>query len=68
MNLLFFRAWNGPGAQLVRPHPSDPTKSEFVWLMDCDYKGWIPSSILDIAMPVAQMQFVDCVRKMAATL
>ena len=68
-NLLYiFSAWNGPGGQTVRPFPGDETKSEFTWLMDCEYKGWIPSSILDMAMPVAQMQFVECVRKMAATL
>ncbi|XP_059089421.1 stAR-related lipid transfer protein 3-like [Tigriopus californicus] len=59
------RAWNGPGAQIVRPIPGKDNECEFIWLMDCEYKGWIPSSILDLAMPVAQLQFVDCVRKLA---
>ena len=26
----------------------------------------MPQSVLDIAMPVAQTQFIDCVRKLAA--
>ena len=29
-------------------------------------QGWMPQSVLDIAMPVAQTQFIDCVRKLAA--
>lgn len=58
------RAWNGPGAQIIRPL-SDESGCEFIWLMDCDYRGWIPSHILDLAMPVAQLQFVECVRKLA---
>jgi hypothetical protein len=36
--------------------------------MDCEYKGWIPNSILEIAMPMAQLQFVECVRKLAEKL
>ncbi len=59
------RAWNGPGAQVVRPIPGEEDKCEFVWLMDCEYRGWIPSHILELAMPVAQLQFVECVRKLA---
>ena len=35
------------------------------WLMDCEYKGWIPKSVLDFAMPFAQMQFVESVRDLA---
>ena len=35
------------------------------WLMDCEYKGWIPKSVLEIAMPYAQMQFVESVRDLA---
>jgi hypothetical protein len=53
---------------VVRPIPNDPNSCEFIWLMDCEYKGWIPGSILEIAMPMAQLQFVDCVRKLAQKL
>ena len=62
------RAWNGPGAQIIRPVSDSPEECEFVWLMDCEYKGWIPSSILDLAMPVAQLQFVGCVRQLAENI
>lgn len=63
------RAVNGPGCQMVIPvEGKEDSECEVVWLMDCDYKGWMPSSILDAAMPTAQVQFLDCVRKLAAKL
>jgi len=61
------RAWNYPGGQFVRP-TSDPNKCEFVWVMDCEYRGWMPGSILELAMPQAQLAFAECIRKFAATL
>ena len=60
------RAINGPGLQMVTP--LEDNTCEIIWLMDCEYKGWIPSGILEIAMPIAQMDFLGCVRKMAKTL
>jgi len=61
------RAWNGPGGTFVR-HTSDPNKCEFIWLMDCDFKGWMPASVADASMPEAQFQFATCVRAFAKTL
>ena len=60
------RAENGPTGTVIKPLPDG--KAEFRWLMDCDYKGMVPSGILEIAMPIAQMDFLACVRKMAKTL
>ena len=62
------RAVNGPGCQIVSPIAGDENKCELVWLMDCDYKGWMPQRVLDIAMPVAQTQFIQCVKNMAEML
>ena len=28
----------------------------FTWLMDCDYRGMIPSSVVELAIPTAQLQ------------
>merc|ERR1712222_240077 len=36
--------------------------------VDCDYKGWMPQSVLDIAMPIAQTQFIECLKKLAQKL
>ena len=62
------RAWNGPGGQLVRAIPGEPDKCELYWLMDCEYNGWIMASILAIAMPHAQLDFIECVKELAKTL
>merc|ERR1711990_245287 len=62
------RAFNGPGCQMISPVAADPNSSTFIWLMDLDYKGWMPQSVLDIAMPIAQTQFIDCLKKLAQKL
>jgi len=62
------RAINGPGCQMIAPVADDPNSSTFIWLMDCDYKGWMPQSVLDIAMPIAQTQFIECLKKLAQKL
>jgi len=59
------RAINGPGCQMVIPIEGEEDQCEVIWLMDCDFKGWMPGNILDIAMPVAQTQFFDSLRKLA---
>ena len=58
------RAEHGPGCQRVQPVEGEADKSKFIWLMDCDYKGMIPSSIIEIAMPSAQLQMIECIRKL----
>merc|ERR1712142_826036 len=60
------RAHHGPGCQIVQPVPGESGKSKFIWLMDCDYKGLIPASVIEIAMPSAQLQMVQCITKLGA--
>jgi len=61
----YVRAWHGPSCQILQPIEGEANKCKFVWLMDCDYKGMILSSIVELAMPVAQLQMVDCIKKLA---
>jgi len=61
------RAWNNPGGTYIK-QSSDPNKCEFTWLMDCEFRGWLPASVLEMANPMAQIQFVDFVRKWVKTL
>jgi len=58
------RAVHGPGCQIIEPIEGEPGKSKFTWLMDCNYKGMIPSSVIEIAMPSAQLQMIDCISKL----
>ena len=62
------RAWNYPGGLMVKPIPNEPNKSEFHWLIDCDLKGWLPASMVSMAMPFMQMQYVTSIRELAKTL
>ena len=49
------RASHGPGLLIVEDI-GEADRCKFVWLMDCDYRGMIPTSIIEIAMPNAQLQ------------
>jgi len=67
-NSKIVRAINGPGCQMVKPCPEEPNSCIFVWLMDCEYKGMMLQSILDIALPIAQTSFVECIKKLGTKL
>ena len=60
------RAVNGPGCQMVSP-TENPSVVELLWLMDCDYRGMIPTSIIEIAMPSAQLQMIGCINKLGSS-
>ena len=60
------RAINGPGLQMVTPMGDDTC--EIVWLMDCEYKGMMLQKIVDVAMPMAQTSYVECVRELAENM
>ena len=60
------RAENGPTGTVVRPLPNG--KTEFRWLMDCEYKGMMLQKIVDVAMPMAQTSYIECVKELAANL
>ena len=60
------RAENGTTGTAVKPLPDG--KTEFRWLMDCEYRGMIPKGILEMVMPIVQIDFVASVRKMAQSL
>ena len=62
------RAWNYPGGLMVKSITNEPSKSEFHWLIDCDLKGWLPASLVSVAMPFMQMQYVESIRELAKTL
>jgi len=62
------RAHNGPGCNTVSPVAGDDNSCIFVWVMDCDFKGWMPQSVVDISMPIAQTQFIESVRALAKKL
>lgn len=44
------RGENGPGGWAFREAEGNPNRTEYMWLFDVDLKGWLPQSVIDIAM------------------
>merc|ERR1719154_767753 len=61
------RAVNGPGLMMVTPE-QESDWCEIIWLMDCQYNGMMMQKILDMALPIAQTSYMECLRNLAADL
>nr|XP_020460944.1 steroidogenic acute regulatory protein, mitochondrial-like isoform X1 [Monopterus albus] len=59
----FVRAENGPTCIIIQPVDEDPRKSHFTWLLNMDVKGWLPKSIVNQALPRAQLDFTRHLRR-----
>ncbi|XP_067021155.1 stAR-related lipid transfer protein 3-like [Acropora muricata] len=44
------RGENGPGGWAFKEAEGNPNRTEYMWLFDVDLKGWLPQSVIDIAM------------------
>ena len=78
------RAVNGAGCQMVSPtedpnvcefvwlmdcdYKVREKHSHLLCFTRVFIQGWMPQSVLDIAMPIAQTQFIECLRKLAEKL
>ena len=60
------RAWHGPSCQIIGPVEGAPGMSSYTWLMDCEYRGMIPGSIINIALPRAQLMMVQSINNLGA--
>ena len=64
----YVRAWQYPTGMVVRPTNTSSTSSnltEFSWILQCDFSGSLPPSLLNLAMPYAIKLFVNSLRKRA---
>jgi len=57
------RAIIGPGCHVVKSMGA--SSCHVTWLLDCQYGGSMPQSIVDLALPTAQTQFIDSMKKFA---
>ncbi|XP_022524789.2 steroidogenic acute regulatory protein, mitochondrial [Astyanax mexicanus] len=62
----FVRAEDGPTCIIIRPSPNGTGKSRFTWLLNMDVKGWIPKSLVNQALPRAQVDFTAHLRRRLA--
>ncbi|XP_069547387.1 steroidogenic acute regulatory protein, mitochondrial [Brachyistius frenatus] len=58
----FVRAEDGPTCIVIQALDEDSTKSRFTWLLNMDVKGWLPKSIVNQALPRAQLDFTRHLR------
>ncbi|XP_040031659.2 steroidogenic acute regulatory protein, mitochondrial [Gasterosteus aculeatus] len=58
----FVRAEDGPTCIVIQALADDIGKSRFTWLLNMDVKGWLPKSIVNQALPRAQLDFTRHLR------
>ncbi|KAA0724854.1 Steroidogenic acute regulatory protein, mitochondrial [Triplophysa tibetana] len=58
----FVRAEDGPTCIILHALPHHSRKSRFIWLLNMDVKGWLPKSLVNKALPRAQLDFTKHLR------
>ncbi|XP_072312908.1 steroidogenic acute regulatory protein, mitochondrial [Eucyclogobius newberryi] len=59
----FVRAEDGPTCIVIEPADDSPSRSKFTWLLNMDVKGWLPKSLVNQAIPRAQLDFTRHLRR-----
>ncbi|GAA6214372.1 steroidogenic acute regulatory protein, mitochondrial-like [Lates japonicus] len=59
----FVRAEDGPTCIIIQALDGDRRRSRFTWLLNMDVKGWLPKSIVNQALPRAQLDFTRHLRR-----
>uniref|UniRef100_A0A3B4YSK3 START domain-containing protein 1 n=1 Tax=Seriola lalandi dorsalis TaxID=1841481 RepID=A0A3B4YSK3_SERLL len=54
---------DGPGCIIIQALDGDTRRSHFTWLLNMDVKGWLPKSIVNQALPRAQLDFTRHLRR-----
>ncbi|XP_063077535.1 uncharacterized protein star2 [Engraulis encrasicolus] len=62
----FVRAEDGPTCIILEPSDNDTRKSRMIWLLNMDVKGWLPTSLVNQALPQAQVDFTRHLRRRLA--
>uniref|UniRef100_A0AAR2KYC1 START domain-containing protein n=1 Tax=Pygocentrus nattereri TaxID=42514 RepID=A0AAR2KYC1_PYGNA len=57
---------DGPTCIIIQPSANCAGKSRFTWLLNMDVKGWIPKSLVNQALPRAQLDFTKHLRRRLA--
>ncbi|CAN9509152.1 unnamed protein product [Ophioblennius macclurei] len=59
----FVRAKDGPTCIIIQALDENTAKTRFTWLLNMDVKGWLPKSIVNQALPRAQLDFTRYLRR-----
>jgi len=63
INSTYVRAWQYPTIMEVKPVEGNPNQSYFTWMLQCDFGGMMPVSLLNLAMPYCIKLFTSSLRK-----
>uniref|UniRef100_UPI00358FBDBF steroidogenic acute regulatory protein, mitochondrial n=1 Tax=Myxine glutinosa TaxID=7769 RepID=UPI00358FBDBF len=58
----YIRGETGPSLIMLRPSTNDVNNTRIVWLLNIDLKGWIPKSIINLALSRMQINFAESLR------
>lgn len=61
------RGENGPTGFVILPHETSPFQSRLIWVLNCDIKGYFPSSLLKKGSISEMLCFVRNLRRYLAT-
>ncbi|XP_074653075.1 stAR-related lipid transfer protein 3-like isoform X2 [Tubulanus polymorphus] len=64
----YVRGENHPGGFLFVPDPEDPNRTNFVFILCSDLKGWIPQVVIDQALSGVLFEFLSHLRSYADSL
>uniref|UniRef100_UPI0037E76C65 steroidogenic acute regulatory protein, mitochondrial n=1 Tax=Semicossyphus pulcher TaxID=241346 RepID=UPI0037E76C65 len=62
----FVRAEDGPTCIIIQALDDNTGRIRFTWLLNMDVKGWLPKSIVNQALPRAQLDFTRHLRRRLA--
>ena len=59
----YVRAWQHPTCMEVRPREGAQGQTVFTWLLQCDFGGLLPVSLLNMVMPYCIKLFTASLKK-----
>lgn len=62
------RGRNGPGGWVLRDLVGEPSKTEFIWLLNTELKGWLPQRLVEQSLAGVMIDTARDIRKHASTL
>ena len=59
----YVRAWQHPTCMELRPVEGGRGQTRFTWLLQCDFGGLLPVSLLNMVMPYCIKLFTNSLKK-----
>jgi hypothetical protein len=57
------RGENGPTCWVMQPIAGDENRCLFQWLLNVNLKGWLPHSVVDLALTTTMLEYMRYIRQ-----